>query len=139
MNNTNEFSCNFEFQRLDDYFIKDVTIKRNSEWNFVNKSAFQLFNDFSQMNLEPINNLLTTNYMKFKEVTKNLDKETEFILFQPFFVVFNSVICSAENFNCFIEKVKEDLEKKNSDVNTKEYYFGLFKSNVSNFVRYFSG
>ena len=138
INRTREFNDRIKFQRLDDYFVKDVTIKRNFEWNFINKNCLELFNDYSKMNLQNVYMLYKEDPIKFKSLLSGLDPATEFIMVQSFSIVFNTLMSSKKNFDFFVEKVRIDLEKKNTDLNTKDYYFVLFKENVANFSKYYT-
>jgi hypothetical protein len=90
------------------------------------------------MKFQEIFKIYKNDNKKFLEIIKDLDKTTEFILFQPFKDVFSYLMRNPKNFTYFVEKVVIDLEKKKSDINSRDYYFGLFKENVNHFVKYFS-
>ena len=132
-----KFKSKLVFKRLDDYFIKDVTLKRNSEWNFINKSAFDLFNEYSKMSIEEVYKFRWNNPSTFNLITKDLDNLTQFVIFQPFGEVFNSLMNDDKFCSYFIEKVISDLDKKNHDKNAKDHYYDIFKENIKNFVKYF--
>ena len=47
----NSRSLPINFITLKDYFIKDITLKRNAEWDFMNKSILEMFYEHSDMKL----------------------------------------------------------------------------------------
>jgi len=133
-----KFKDNIIFHRLDDYFVKDVTIKRNTEWGFINKSPFQLFHDYSGMRLKEIYDIYNNNRTLFNDIIKNMEGLTAFVLFEPFSTVFNGLMADPTSFEFLCEKVKVDLERKNTDSNNKDQYFSIFKDNVAGFINYYA-
>ena len=132
-----KFKSKICFSRLNDYFIKDITIKRNVEWGFVYKTPFELFFDYSKINLEEINTIYRERLPIFKNIIKNLDELTEFVLFKPFGEVFNTLMKKTKWFSYLFDKVKMDIENKNKDNNFKDMYFNIFTKYVNNFVHYY--
>ena len=131
------FKRKLVFRKIKDVFIKDVTIKRNSDWNFINKTPFQIFYEFSDMELDEVFDMFN-NELKFNALIKNIGGLTEFVLFQPFKIVFNNLMSNQKSLTYMLEKVCNDLINKKHSNSTKEYYSSIFKSNITNFVEYFS-
>lgn len=127
------------FSKLSDAFIKDVTLKRNTEWNFLSNSAFQHFVDHSPMKafLSEIREIMLNNKDLFDDIVKDLDPKIRFILFQPISVVFNSIMSDSHLYDLLINKVETDFNKKSHDREEKDYYNEIFKENIKDFVEYF--
>jgi len=131
-----KFKDKIIFHRLDDYFIKDITIKRNIDWNFINKCPFELFHNYSCMKLNEVYNIYITNPTLFKEIINKLDDITKLAVLEPFSKVYNQILSIPESYEFFCQKVQMDLEKKNLD-NNKENYYNLFEDNLKNFIKYY--
>ena len=126
------------FYRLNNYFIKDATIKRHKEWKFVDKSILELFHDHSDMKLKEIADIFIHDKEKFKLITEKLDNTTRFVVLEPFKDVFSNFLNDHELFKNFVNKVRLDLEKKNKDEEIRPHYYDIFQGNAKNFLDYYS-
>ena len=126
------------YKKINDYFIKDVTLKRNLEWDFVNKTPFELFHQFSESHLDELASLLTNNPLQFKDVIKNLDSITEFVLFQPYNIVFTKIMSDTNSLKIMLDNVSLEHNINSNLDNTRAYYQSIFKSCITSFVEYFS-
>ena len=64
------------FYRLNNYFIKDATIKRHKEWKFVDKSILELFHDHSDMKLKEIADIFIHDKEKAENKIRQIIEST---------------------------------------------------------------
>jgi len=127
------------FSRLRNYFVKDATIKRHREWKLTEKSILEIFFEYSDMKLGEVINLYKNNEELLSNILKRLDKNTKFIMLQPFKDVFNSFIENKELLQEFISTVKKDIQKKKKkDDLFKDDYCLAYEYNIKEFINYYS-
>ena len=129
---------NIIFHNLHESFIKDVTVKRNFEWDFITKNVFELFHNYSNMDLNDVHLAYINNPKAFKEAIKKMDPLVESIIFEPFGAVFDKLLKIPDNYDSFLKQVLFDISKKVNDNFAREYYSKLFKEQVLNFVTHFN-
>ena len=140
LNNKKLFNEFFEFHRIEDFVIEDITLKRNYEWDFINKSAFDLFHDYSNsFKNKPIYNMYKNEKEKFNQLIDCLGLEslTKIIVLKTTSEVFDHIINDNKLFNYFLDKVKTDIARKVSDRIYLDYYITLFKKTLTNFIGYY--
>jgi len=137
-----KFTKQLYFKKMNNYFLVYASIKKHLQWRFTNKTILELFHDHSDMELSQVLSLYANDKNTFSQMVDGLDEVTKFVILQPFKDVYNQFIADKDLLECFLDKMKNDLIKRNSTVaqsqNSINKYYVVFKKNIFNLINYYS-
>jgi len=128
-----------KYENLNGYFLKDATLKRHKEWDFINKTLFQMFNEHSNTNLTELVKLYVEDFNSFTLLLKDIDYTIAYVVLTPFKEVYNQFINNNDLLENFLTNIKDfETKKKKSGSISSDTYVESFKNNMMNFIENFS-
>ena len=131
---------NIYFKKINNYFLVYATIPKHHEWQFLDKTIFELFHEHSDMNLIELHSRFINDKQTFLRLTNGLDSVTKFVILNPLRIVFKKFIEDQVLLDSFLNKVKEDLTRRKleSIEGNTDCYYRTFKKSLFEFISYYS-
>lgn len=132
-----EFKKKVYFFKLKSSFIKDVTLKNHKKNRFLNLNMMEIFNKYSDTQLEEQVQLRLSNPELFNKIFIDLDPRTKFIMLNSFKNVFKEFINNKELYNNFLEDVSNDnVKDPKENIRSNANYIKAFAYNMKRFIVY---
>jgi len=121
------------YYKLNYDFIKNISQKKNREWNLQSKSILEIYSEFSKSNLKKVVDCFLDDKNKFKRSLKRTEAKTKAFSLSPLVDVYNDLLKDEKEFEKFVDRVKFSFFKGKAYNNCVED-FGFLTRNFLNII-----